>query len=579
MAPGGLQIFNVRQSSRVWFEEKGTNQTSGCTHGAPYPVASSSPRHGTAGAAGVLISAALLIHGAFAARVTVNTSLGALSGTALSDGVQQFLGIPYAAPPTGALRFRPAAPAVPWRGELDATGYGAPCVQPDVWFVPFSSNQTREDCLTLNIWSPPGAIPSSNLPCLVWIHGGGNTVGAGSLPEYNGSHFAQAGVVTVTINYRLAAFGQLATLEQSREEPGLNSTGGMNFLSDQLQALQWVQAHVQRFGGSGSKVTVFGESAGGLSVCALLASPGARGLFRSAVIQSGACNGPWGPDTTTNGISNGHEFLQSLNVSSVKQLRLLSTQQILASSMFASVGISIDGAFLEDHPSVVFSNGNFSLASGSSVLLGSNTLDGTLEYPWTDEATLPRTAAEYSSTLTAYFGQSAQRVLGLYPPHPNLTRAYLEINSDLCVVCPTRELAQLLGSAHRPSFLYRYGYNPRDSGLAPHAAEVGMLFGWKEYTCYSHQDCPEPMFAYNSTVSAGLREKWVQLADSGVGPGWAQSNASGGGSAYLDVDAAGELRVLQGYQDVKCEMWEAVELQMRADFCFQTQVSTRIGEQ
>ena len=215
----------------------------------------------------------------------VQTRAGAVRGVA-RDGVHAFKNLPYAAPPVGARRFRAPEPAPRWDGERDGSAYGAVCIQAPMsgifGEIGTPKNPPGDDCLNLNVWTPdPGA---AGLPVLVWIHGGAFVAGAGIDPVYDGSAFARAGIVVVTLNYRLGAQGFLQLAEHF---PGLDEAGVVGLL-DQIAALEWVQENIAAFGGDPARVTIAGESAGGMSVGSLMAMPRARGLFRAAIPQSGA---------------------------------------------------------------------------------------------------------------------------------------------------------------------------------------------------------------------------------------------------------------------------------------------------
>ncbi|RBY83715.1 carboxylesterase/lipase family protein [Geodermatophilus sp. TF02-6] len=210
----------------------------------------------------------------------VRTTSGTVRGT-IRDGVHAFLGIPYAAPPFGPRRFAAPAPPEPWDGVRPATGYGPTAPKPP-YAPPYDvllpePQIPGEDCLNLNVWTPdPGA---SGLPVFVWVHGGAFVNGSGAVPVYDGATFARDGVVCVTLNYRLGVDGFLHFADDGPANRGL---------LDQVAALRWVQENVAAFGGDPARVTVGGESAGGMSVGCLLAMPSARGLFAQAVLQSGA---------------------------------------------------------------------------------------------------------------------------------------------------------------------------------------------------------------------------------------------------------------------------------------------------
>ncbi|MGH9067572.1 MAG: carboxylesterase/lipase family protein [Acidimicrobiales bacterium] len=217
-----------------------------------------------------------------------DTTSGRVKGERL-DGVTRFTGIPYARPPTAGLRFQPPAEVEPWAGEREAVGFG-PVARQNLSPLEarFGAGQAvqSEDCLTVNVWTP--GLDGAARPVMVWIHGGAFVTGSSSIPWYDGTSFAVSGdVVLVSLNYRLGAFGFLDLGEVAGEAfPG----SGLAGLLDQLAALRWVRDNVSAFGGDPSNVTVFGESAGAMSIGALLGMPGSAGLFRRAILQSGACS-------------------------------------------------------------------------------------------------------------------------------------------------------------------------------------------------------------------------------------------------------------------------------------------------
>ncbi|CAH0313759.1 Para-nitrobenzyl esterase [Massilia sp. Bi118] len=241
----------------------------------------------------ILIAAALAIGApAFAATRTAPVATidtGKLAG-ASEDGVASWKGIPFAEPPVGPLRWRAPQPAASWSGIRQATEYGHDCMQ-----LPFASDAAplgtppAEDCLYANVWKPAGAKAGGKLPVIVWIYGGGFVNGGSSPPTYTGAYLAKQGVVVVSFNYRLGRFGFFAHPGLSREG-GDSPVGNYGFM-DQVAALQWVKRNVAAFGGDPSQVTIFGESAGGMSVVTLLSSPMAQGLFAKAVILSGGDGG------------------------------------------------------------------------------------------------------------------------------------------------------------------------------------------------------------------------------------------------------------------------------------------------
>ena len=220
------------------------------------------------------------------APVAVRVDGGDVQGV-VADGVESFKGIPFAAPPVGELRWRPPQPVAPWTGVRQASEFGADCMQgrfgpPPAPGAP-APRAPSEDCLFVNVWRPAGST-ATRLPVMVWIYGGGFVGGSGASPFTAGTQFARQGVVLVSLNYRVGRFGFFAFPALNRERP--EETKGNYAYMDQIAALQWVKRNIAAFGGDPGNVTIFGFSAGGVSVHSLLASPMGRGLFHKAIAQS-----------------------------------------------------------------------------------------------------------------------------------------------------------------------------------------------------------------------------------------------------------------------------------------------------
>src|SRR5580698_7722548 len=224
---------------------------------------------------------------AYADALTVKTVEGKVEGKTINDGkVKAFLGLPYAAPPVGDLRWKAPEPAAKWKGKRDASKFGAHCAQNHVFDdMVFQGPPPSEDCLFLNVYAPADATNKSKLPVMFWIHGGGYSGGGSDEPRHNGDFLPLKGVVLVTINYRLGIFGFLATSDLAKEG---NGSAGNYAMMDMVAALNWVKANIGNFGGDAGNVTIFGESAGSFAVSTLMASPMAQGLFEKAIGESGA---------------------------------------------------------------------------------------------------------------------------------------------------------------------------------------------------------------------------------------------------------------------------------------------------
>ena len=298
-------------------------------------------------------------------KLQAKTDTGKVQGKISSDGqVRIFLGIPYAAPPVGLLRWQPPQPAAKWRGVRSATTFGARCMQPQLYpDMIFRDPGPSEDCLTLNVWTPAKK-KHGRLPVMVWIYGGGYNTGGTSEPRQDGEHLAHNGVLVVSMNYRLGIFGFFAQHELAAESP--QHAAGNYGLMDQTAALQWVRRNIAAFGGDPNNVTIFGESAGSFSVSAQMASPLAQGLFAHAIGESGGAFARAQATFLSLAVSEqqNEAFAQAaFGSSSLATLRAISADALLKASMTKTAGISnhfwpdIDGYFLPESIAAIYAAG------------------------------------------------------------------------------------------------------------------------------------------------------------------------------------------------------------------------------
>ncbi|MBW8748238.1 MAG: carboxylesterase family protein [Acidobacteria bacterium] len=281
----------------------------------------------------------------------VKTAQGEAAGKWIHEGKEKaFLGLPYAAPPVGNLRWKaPEAPSA-WSGVRDATKFGNRCQQWHVWddYI-FTDAGPSEDCLYLNVYTPAAAKQGSKLPVMVWIHGGGFLAGAASEPRYTNPALVAKGVIVVTLNYRLNVFGFLASEDLAKEQGG--HAGNYGFM-DQVAALRWVKANIAAFGGDVNNVTIFGESAGSFAVSALTVAPSARGLFHKIIGESGAFFGSAIPMTAASERAKRDQaFVTALGANNLEELRAMPAEKILeATQKQRGIGFSavVDGAFLPE---------------------------------------------------------------------------------------------------------------------------------------------------------------------------------------------------------------------------------------
>jgi para-nitrobenzyl esterase len=457
----------------------------------------------------------------------VATEKGCVRGESLG-AVKIFRGIPYAAPPVGNLRWKAPQEHPSWDGVREATQFGKSCPQLPGTIFRYQL-ETDEDCLSLNIWTPK-IDPNAKLPVMVWIHGGGLVQGSSSQKvndrvTYDGRVFAERfGVVVVTINYRLAQLGFLAHPALSAEDIEHNVSGNYGLL-DQIFALRWVQKNIQNFGGDPQNVTIFGESAGGKSVCALLASPLAAGLFQRAIIQSGGCpsnlrklRGSSGRESAE---AQGERFARAIGCADAPDvlacLRSKSVQEILQTlpgeasilSTAEKWDFTVDGYALPQSPGRALEAGNFNVVP---VIAGTTGNEASL---FTVSLGI-QTVEQYEAYVRSIFRGLADQVLALYPAsaYPSPKAALDALISDVSFVCPTRRFVRDISKSQQKTFLYHFTYVTRAGaqlGLgAFHGSEIPFVFG--------NLINPTPQ---ERALSDAMMRYWVNFAKTGDPNDWA----------------------------------------------------------
>lgn len=417
----------------------------------------------------------------YADSLAVKIEQGKVQGKTINEGkVRAFLGIPYAAPPVGELRWKAPEPPSRWKGTRDASSYGARCMQGEVYDdMVFQDSGPSEDCLFLNVYTPADATESSKLPVMFWIHGGGYTGGASSEPRHNGDFLPLKGVVLVTINYRLGVFGFLATEDLAKEAGGAAGNYG---LMDMVAALQWVKANIKKFGGNANNVTIFGESAGSFAVSTLMASPMAQGLFQKAIGESGGAfpkaTSPGGKTVAERSKTDG-AWVDSLGVKSLAELRALPAETILEAARkpgAAKFEEDVDGKLLTESVPDVYAAGR---QAHVPLLAGWNADEGS------GSAAQGMTVAEWKDRAQSQFGDRAPEFLKLYPGDTDAEalRSAIDFGGDSFIAFGTWKWIE----AHRKtgdSPVYRYHFELaappskfHPGSFAFHSDDIEYVFG------------------------------------------------------------------------------------------------------
>jgi para-nitrobenzyl esterase len=486
-------------------------------------------------AAAVLVAAAALIATAggaaalpgpasgYAPGPVVRTAGGWVQGKAAGP-TDEYLGIPYAAPPVGALRWQPPQPAAPWRGVRQATSFAPHCPQPP---SAFGVASTSEDCLYLNVFAPEGD-RGRNLPVMVWVHGGSLLVGESD--DYNPAALVRDGVIVVTINYRLGALGFLANAALASRPGGPSGNYG---LMDQQAALRWVQRNIRAFGGDPGNVTLFGESAGGLSVLAQLVSPGARGLFQRAITESGTYNLVQQPLATAE--AAGAAFAAKVGCASntAACLRSLPVSTIIDNEDFSGYTPNVDGAVLPQTIKTALASGQFSHVP---VIIGTNHDEWRLFVALAQvDGGPPVTAANYQAMIAATLGVPAAAAAVIAAEYPlssysSPSVALGAVGTDAIFACPALTAEDSL-SQYTPTYAYEFNdENAPQLYLPPvgfpygaaHESELQYLFA------LSNVAYPATLSAAQQRLAGSIKRYWTNLAKTGTPAAqWPQFTGAG----------------------------------------------------
>jgi para-nitrobenzyl esterase len=516
---------------------------------------------------GLVVFATLLSGLANAHGSVVVTEKGAVSGVVTADH-RAFLGIPFAAAPVGELRWKAPASASAWSGVRDAKQAGNVCPQINVNADGTSSVRGAEDCLYLNVYTPY-PLSSKKLPVMVWIHGGGYTLGAGS--DFDASVLAtKANAVVVTVNYRLGALGFLANPQLTAESA--DASGNYGFL-DQQAAIRWVKRNIAKFGGDTTRTTLFGESAGSASVCAHLLSPASGNLFQRAIMESGACTG-FGFSALAAVESTGTSFAPLVGCTdssgaTLSCLRAVSVASILSEQGKVSrAGASlvwsptVGGALLPQMPREALTSASF---NKTPILHGTNRNEGDYFAAQLLQSLPDLTAAQYVGIINQRFGSAAGSVLAKYPAenYPAPAYAYSALITDLSFSCPARTSNQLLAASVN---VFAYEFDDPDAPVklgSPYAPPVipgfdlGAYHGSEVQYLFQAAD-PSAFTPAQLALSNTMIRYWAQFAatgnpNGGSAPQWPAYAAAAEKFQLLAPLSAGQNDTFAA--DHQCSFW------------------------
>ncbi|NUO47323.1 MAG: carboxylesterase family protein [Polyangiaceae bacterium] len=494
------------------------------------------------------------------ASVTVDTDKGPIEGAIVGES-RVFLGVPFAAPPVGNLRWKPPQPHAAWTEPLDATMRGPKCPQLNPISPQFDAT-SNEDCLTLNVWAPKEQ-PTTPVPVLVWIHGGTYIIGSGGDPAYDGQKLAEAtGSVVITINYRLGPLGFL-THDVLEAEDAAHPSSGMYAIEDQRAALAWTRDNVAAFGGDPLNVTIFGESAGASSVCMHLLSTPSQGLYHQAILQSGVC--AFGAEATVaQANARGASLITALGCDGADPIGCMrgkTAEEILMAQPVGATeitspngwGTHVDGLNLPGQPSALLAAGD---VADVPVMLGSNANEGSLFFAFAD--VVPDEAA-YLALAEAAFPGNGAAVVAQYPSatYGSPEAAAAAAVGDAAFVCSARRMARWLSAAGTPTFLYHFTHAPTETIVpdlgAFHSAEIAYVFGVPQLIA---PDSPTPAEA---PLVAAMQGYWGRMAATGDPNGdgaflWPQYDVASDENIVLDL----ELTITSDLKEAQCDFFDSL---------------------
>lgn len=443
-------------------------------------------------------------------RPVVTTDQGRLAGQ-VNGRAEEFLGVPYAAPPVEDLRFRPPRPAARWSGTREATRQAPACVQ----FLPVGLSDPEyvsEDCLYLDVYRPRHARPGDRLPVLLWIHGGAFVLGTGT--QFGGRTMADlTDSVVVSVNYRLGQLGYLAAPELAREN-GLGS--GSYGLMDQIAALNWTRGNIAAFGGNPANITLWGQSAGSASVCAMLSSPRTAGLFSRAVLQSGPCTLLRAPGAAQAAAAAG-DFAVAAGcpdpATRAACLRAVPAADLIAAGRTRpAAGPAFGDGLLPTQPSEAIASGRWNKVP---VLIGSTRAEAKFFLAGTHPYL---TAREYTDQIDATYGPAAPQVLARYPVagHPTPFDAMSAVLTDSTFACHTLETARTFAS-QVPTYVYEFD-DPRSPtlfGAQPPGVDMANAHSAELAYVHDFSLTDRPLTAEQLAFANDLKRRWGAFARTG----------------------------------------------------------------